>query len=209
MTIPIPTSVKEMTSRLTVCKQEAVYFSNNKASGFYRVESGFIGLYQVAETGKESLLRLYGKGSYFGYRSLFTHQRYPATARAMENSVVSRVNVHTFEDLQQLAPSLTKALTTEVCQELGEAERRLVQFSAFNAKNRIIDAIQHFFTYYPHYPWTYREISEYSATDVTTVIRFCKTLKQSGVLSIHHRNPHPVDLSKLPSANQLSKEKVE
>ncbi|MDN3702314.1 cyclic nucleotide-binding domain-containing protein [Vibrio artabrorum] len=120
MTIPIPTSLKEMTSKLTVCKQEAVYFSNNKASGFYRVESGFIGLYQVAETGKESLLRLYGKGSYFGYRSLFTHQRYPATARAMENSVVSRVNIHTFEDLQQLAPSLTKALTTEVCQELGK-----------------------------------------------------------------------------------------
>ncbi|WP_112479731.1 cyclic nucleotide-binding domain-containing protein [Vibrio variabilis] len=76
---------------------------------FYRVESGFIGLYQVAETGKESLLRLYGKGSYFGYRSLFTCQRYPATARAMEDSVVSRVNVHSFEDLQHLSPSLTKA----------------------------------------------------------------------------------------------------
>ncbi|CAH0528801.1 Anaerobic regulatory protein [Vibrio hippocampi] len=195
-----------MTTRLNVSKREAVYFSNTKASGFYRVESGFIGLYQIADTGKESLLRLYGRGSYFGYRSLFTNQHYPATARAMENSVISKVNIHTFEVLQQLSPSLNKALTTEVCQELGEAERRLVQFSAFNAKNRIIDAIQHFFTYYPHYPWTYREISEYSATDVTTVIRFCKSLKQSGALSEHHRKPHPLDLSKLDSARQMFKE---
>lgn len=208
MTIPIPTSLKEMTSRLTVGKREAVYFSHGKASGFYRVESGFIGLYQVAENGKESLLRLYGKGSYFGYRSLFTCQRYPATARAMEDSVVNRVNVHSFEDLQHLSPSLTKALTTEVCQELGEAERRLVQFSAFNAKNRIIDAIQHFFTHYPHYPWTYREISEYSATDVTTVIRFCKSLKQAGVLCKHHRKPHPLDLSKLANTHGMSKESI-
>ncbi|GMQ49447.1 Crp/Fnr family transcriptional regulator [Vibrio sp. 10N] len=208
MTIPIPTSLKEMTNRITVGKREAVYFSQDKASGFYRVESGFIGLYQVAETGKESLLRLYGKGSYFGYRSLFTYQRYPATARAMEDSVVSRVNVHSFEDLQHLSPPLTKALTTEVCQELGEAERRLVQFSAFNAKNRIIDALQHFFTHYPHYPWTYREISEYSATDVTTVIRFCKLLKQSGVLCKHHRNPHPLDLSKLTNTQGMSKESI-
>ncbi|MCQ1059904.1 Crp/Fnr family transcriptional regulator [Photobacterium sp. ZSDE20] len=199
-------SLHSSTVSLNVSKREAVYISNTKASGFYHVDKGIIGLYQVADTGKESLLRLYGPGSFFGYRSLFTNQRYPATARAMENSEVKKFDVKSFESLQQLSSELAKTLAIEVCHELGDAEKRLVQFSAFNAKNRIIDTIHHFFSYYPQYPWTYREISEYSATDVTTVIRFCKSLKESGVLCKQHRKPHPLDLNKLDRYRQASKE---
>ncbi|WP_264876513.1 Crp/Fnr family transcriptional regulator [Vibrio agarivorans] len=199
-------SLRSKSSLLDVSKREAVYISNAESSGFYYVEQGFIGLYQVADTGKESLLRLYGPGSFFGYRSLFTGQRYPATSRAMEASKIRKIVVKDFDCLQQLSPELAKDLAIEVCQELGDAEKRLVQFSAFNAKNRIIDTIHHFFTYYPQYPWTYREISEYSATDVTTVIRFCKSLKESGVLCKQHRKPHPLDLSRLDRYRIKSKE---
>ncbi|MDR9830111.1 Crp/Fnr family transcriptional regulator, partial [Vibrio sp. FNV 38] len=184
------------------------YISNTISSGFYYVEDGFIGLYQVADTGKESLLRLYGPGSFFGYRSLFTEQRYPATSRAMDASKIIRIDVKDFESLQKLSPELAKDLAIEVCQELGAAEKRLVQFSAFNAKHRIIDTIHHFFTYYPQYPWTYREISEYSATDVTTVIRFCKLLKESGVLCKQSRKPQPYDLNRLNRYRGKSKENL-
>ena len=199
-------SLRSKSSLLDVSKREAVYISNVESSGFYYVEQGFIGLYQVADTGKESLLRLYGPGSFFGYRSLFTGQRYPATSRAMVASKIRKIVVKDFDCLQQLSPELAKDLAIEVCQELGDAEKRLVQFSAFNAKNRIIDTIHHFFTYYPQYPWTYREISEYSATDVTTVIRFCKSLKESGVLCKRHRKPHPLDLSRLDRYRIKSKD---
>ncbi|WP_394153797.1 hypothetical protein [Vibrio maritimus] len=65
MMIPIPPSLKEMTSRFIVDKREAVYLSQGKASGFYRLESGFIGHHQMAESGKESVLRLYWEASYF------------------------------------------------------------------------------------------------------------------------------------------------
>ncbi len=189
---------------LNVKKNEAVYLSNTKATGFYYVDKGFVGLYQVADTGKESLLRLYGAGSFFGYRSLFTNQRYPSTARAMEKSHIKKFNVKNLESLQQISTDLANNLAIEVCHELGDAEKRLVQFSAFNAKNRIIDTIYYFFTYYPQYPWTYREISEYSATDVTTVIRFCKLLKESGVLCKKNRKPRPLDLNKLSLFRQVT-----
>ncbi|KHT64375.1 hypothetical protein RJ45_06550 [Photobacterium gaetbulicola] len=199
-------SLRNKTSSFTVSKREAVYISNTVSSGFYYVEEGFIGIYQVADTGKESLLRLYGPGFFFGYRSLFTEQGYPATSRAMETSKLRKIDVKDFDSLQQLSLELAKNLAIEVCQELGDAERRLVQFSAFNAKHRIIDTIHHFFTYYPQYPWTYRGISEYSATYVTTVIRLCKLLKESGVLCPHHRKPHPLDLNKLDRYRHNSKE---
>ncbi|MGF1739153.1 Crp/Fnr family transcriptional regulator [Photobacterium satsumensis] len=182
-----------------VSKKQVVYHNGLPAKGFYYVEQGLVGLYQVSESGKESLLRIYGPGSYFGYRSLFTAQNYPSTARAMLDSVLIRVNVNDFKSLDTTAPNLASFLMQEVCAELGEAEKRLMQFNAFSAKKRILDTIFYMFQTYPQYPWTYREIGEYSGTDTTTVIRYCKTLKDTGILDKNSRKPLPVDLKQLAS----------
>lgn len=187
-------SLESHTALASYCRKQVVYRSGNSARGLYCVKSGQVGLYQVTESGKESLLRIYGPGSYFGYRSLFTYQNYPSTARAMLDSDIIRIDVNDFQSLDELAPNLAQYLMKEVCSELGEAEKRLMQFNAFSAKKRILDTLSHFFEMYPDYPWTYREIGEYSGTDITTVIRYCKALKASGVLLKESRKPSPVDL---------------
>lgn len=180
-----------------IAKQHIIYRSGLPASGFYYVEQGLVGLYQVTENGKETLLRIYGPESYFGYRSLFANQHYPSTARAMLDSQISYINVQDFTSLQDISPQLSSCLMREVCEELGEAEKRLMQFNSYNAKKRILDTIYYIFQTYPEYPWTYREIGEYSGTDTTTVIRYCKTLKQAGLLNANSRKPQPIDLEKL------------
>ncbi|ORT52271.1 hypothetical protein ST37_02780 [Vibrio sp. qd031] len=178
-------------------KKQVIYESGQDANGFYYVTKGLIGLYQVTKTGKESLLRIYGPNTYFGYRSLFTQQSYPSTARAMLDSEVVKFGINDFQSLNKLSPVLANFLMQEVCIELGEAEKRLMQFNSFNAKKRILDTLYYFFEMYPKYPWTYREISEYSGTDIATVIRYCKTLKESGVLENSTRKPKPVTLQQL------------
>ncbi|MFA0441955.1 Crp/Fnr family transcriptional regulator [Vibrio sp. 10N.222.51.C12] len=176
-------------------KRQVVYHNGRPAHGFYYVQAGLIGLYQVSEVGKESLLRIYGPGSFFGYRSLFTQQKYPATARSMLDSHVLKINVNDFKTLDSFSPNLACYLMKGVCTELGEAEKRLMQFTAFSAKKRILDALFHLFTLYPSYPWTYREIGEFSGTDTSTVIRYCKYLKNLGVLDNSSRKPRPLDMS--------------
>jgi CRP-like cAMP-binding protein len=178
-------------------KKQIIYESGQDASGFYYVTKGLIGLYQVTKTGKESLLRIYGPNTYFGYRTLFTQQSYPSTARAMLGSEVVKFGINSFQSLNEKSPNLAKFLMQEVCIELGKAEKRLMQFNSFNAKKRILDTLHYFFDMYPSYPWTYREISEYSGTDIATVIRYCRTLKESGVLDNSTRKPKPVTLQQL------------
>lgn len=178
-------------------KRQPIYVSGAPSNGIYYVDSGQVGLYQVSQTGKESLLRIYGPGSYFGYRSLFTNQSYPSTARAMLQSTIFQCKIYSLQDLHQKSPELADYLMQEVCYELGEAEKRLMQFTVFNANKRILDSIFHVFDLYPHYPWTYREISEYSGTDISTVIKYCKKLKQLGYLVANSRKPVPVDLQQL------------
>ncbi|MGR5062351.1 Crp/Fnr family transcriptional regulator [Photobacterium sp. DNB22_13_2] len=197
MAIDIRTQLTNDIELVDVNKKEAVYRNGLTAKGFYYVEQGLVGLYQVSESGKESLLRIYGPGCYFGYRSLFTAQNYPSTARAMLDSSIIRINVNDYKSLDITAPSLARFLMAEVCSELGEAEKRLMQFNAFSAKKRILDTIHYMFNTYPEYPWTYREIGEYSGTDTTTVIRYCKTLKDNGILERNSRKPQPVNLQQL------------
>ena len=178
-------------------KKHVIYQNGTKANGFYYVESGLIGLYQISENGKETLLRIYGPGSFFGYRSLFTQQQYPSTARAMIESKIEKIRLHNFDELNHVAPKLAGYLVQEVCTELGESEKRLLQYNLFNSPKRIIDAIHFLFSQYPTYSWTYREIGEYSGTDTTTVLRICKKLKEVNLLDNHSRKPSPTDLSAL------------
>lgn len=175
-----------------VQKRNTIYRNGTPANGFYYVKRGQVGLYQVSEIGKESLLRIYGTGSFFGYRSLFTQQKYPATSRAMLESEVIKIRIDSMQELERSAPELAITLMQEVCKELGDAEKRLLQYSAFSSKKRILDALIHLFTYYPNYPWTYREIGEFSGTDTSTVIRYCAQLKKSNILQIGSRKPVPV-----------------
>lgn len=180
-------------------KQQVIYKNGQLANGFYYLKSGLVGLYQVSELGNESLLRIYSSGAFFGYRSLFTEQAYPATARAMLDTELFHIDIQDLKFLNDLAPEIANQLTREVCTELGQAEERLMQFNTFSAKKRILDAIHYVFLTYPQYPWTYREIGEFSGTDISTVIRFCKTLKALGILQKDSRKPQPVDLAKLES----------
>lgn len=178
-------------------KKQIIYRNGDAAKGFYYVRRGLVGLYQVSELGKESLLRIYSSGSFFGYRSLFTNQEYPSTARAMLDCEVIHIDIKNLDSLYNISPDMASYLTKEVCTELGEAEKRLMQFNAFSAKKRILDTIYFMFQTYPDYPWTYREIGEYSGTDTSTVIRYCKILKESGVLIKTSKKPQPVDLTTL------------
>ncbi len=178
-------------------RHHVIYSRGSTARGFYYVDDGLVGLYQVSEKGKETLLRIYGPGCYFGYRSLFTKQSYPATAKTMLKSTIVQINVKSFNFLQNLSPELVSSLMSDVCSELGEAEQRLMQFNSFNAKKRILDSLYYVFKTYPSYPWTYREIGEFSGTDTSTVIRYCKFLKQSGVLQADSRKLIPISLEVL------------
>ncbi|GAK87966.1 cAMP-binding protein [Vibrio ponticus] len=128
---------------------------------------------------------------------MFTQQKYPATSRAMLESEVVKIRIDSMQELERNAPELALTLMQEVCKELGEAEKRLLQYSAFSSKKRILDALIHLFSHYPNYPWTYREIGEFIGTDTSTVIRYCNNLKQANLLLSNSRKPRPVDVTQL------------
>lgn len=190
-------SINLSTTKTKLAKKQVIYRSNQQACGFYYLASGMVGLYRITESGKEHLLRVYGEGDYFGYRSLFSQEPYHLTTRSLLPSVIHHVHVKDVQELQAQAPEILQFLLKSVCRELGEAEGRFSNVAAYQTKVRVIDAIVELFQKFDFYPWTSREIAEYSGTETQTVIRFCKLLKEKNLLDPNARGIRPLDIEGL------------
>lgn len=178
--------VTAYTDERDYAKHQVVYRNGAPTRGFFYVKSGLIGLYQTTESGKESLLRIYGLVTSLGIAHC-SPSKTIALRKSMLPSELLQVNLSTFTELDSVSSNLSGFLVRGVCYELGEAENRLTQMTSNSAKVRIMDAIYHLFDNHPEYQWTYREVGEYSGTDTTTVIRFCKELKGMGILDSESR----------------------
>ena len=163
-------------------KGTVIYSQGEQANEFYYVEKGLIGLYHILENGKESLLRIYSSQDYFGFRTIFGTQVYHCTAKVLLPAEIIRVSPHNISVFIQSNPKAIQQLLHQLSEELQTSEQRLTKAAYMRSLDRVMESITHLTQYYPNYPWTYREIAEYSGCETETAIRISKELKKQGFL---------------------------
>lgn len=104
-------------------KGEIVFSEGEDADGFYVAIEGRIKVYKLSAEGKEQILHFFGPGEPFGEVPVFTGQRFPAHAEAMEESRVLFFPKESFVDLIKRNPSLALNM-------LGILSMRLRRFTA-------------------------------------------------------------------------------
>jgi CRP-like cAMP-binding protein len=104
-------------------KGELIFSEGEDGSGFYVVNTGRVKVYKLSPEGKEQILHIFGPGEPFGEVPVFTGQRFPANAEAMEQSRVFFFPKRSFVDLIKTNPSLALNM-------LGILSRRLRRFAA-------------------------------------------------------------------------------
>ncbi|QIW16801.1 cAMP-binding protein [Pasteurellaceae bacterium RH1A] len=163
-------------------KGSIIYTQGDAAREFYFLQSGLVGLYHTLENGKESLVRLYHSGDYFGFRTLFGDNRYHCSAKVLQTADILRLHLQDKSKFLASNPSLTNALIQQLAVELQDAERRLAQTAYKRSYERVMETIVSLTQRYPDYPWTYREIAEFSGCETETAIRVSRELKKQGIL---------------------------
>ena len=146
-------------------KGMSVYQQGEIAKEFYYVNRGLIGLYHTLDNGKESLVRLYQKGDYFGYRTLFGDDGYHCNAKVLVEAEIIRIK--------------PKDIDTFFVEKAKSAYLRTL--------DRVIDSIYFLTENFPYYNWTHREIAEYAGCETETAIRITKELKRNGLLQDWHK----------------------
>ncbi|EJS90916.1 hypothetical protein AAUPMC_06467, partial [Pasteurella multocida subsp. multocida str. Anand1_cattle] len=90
-----------------------VYQQGEVAQEFYFVKEGLVGLYHTLDNGKESLVRLYRQGDYFGFRTLFGlgDSRYHCSAKILIEAEVIRIKPENIDLFFLHNLQLSKSLT--------------------------------------------------------------------------------------------------
>ncbi|PSW17996.1 Crp/Fnr family transcriptional regulator [Photobacterium sanctipauli] len=183
----LPSSLDTYTKHLCFDKTEFIYDNGEVPSRFYFINSGLVTLKCVSDSGKDSILRLYQEGEFFGFRSMISNEKYYASARALIDCDVTFIRIPTLELLNQVSPETSSLLFAQLAKELREAEQRMAKIATSKVKDRVLDSIYHLINNYPDYPWTRREIGEYCGSETETIIRVCRQLKSEGHIDISNR----------------------
>lgn len=118
-------------------KGQVLFREGTVPKGVFIVKKGKIKIYQTNEEGRESIVYLYKKGDYFGYRPLLADEPHPVSAAAMDNVVISFIPRNTFMELLQQSNTLAKRLLINLSGEFSVWVSKLTAFSAYSVKERI------------------------------------------------------------------------
>lgn len=166
-------------------KQTLIYPQEDKASSFYYLHSGLVGLYHMLDNGKICLIRIYHQGEFFGFRSLFGNTIYHCSSRVLKPAFLTRITPHEPQNFLSHFPDLGNYLLSRLASELGDSEKRLANMAYNKTLQRVLHSIQYLNSSWPEYVWTWREIAEYAGCETETAIRISRELKAKGYLVEH------------------------
>lgn len=163
-------------------KGETLYAQGQTVCGLWYLDSGVIGLFHTLDCGKDTLVRVYQAGNWFGFISLFGNAQHHCYARILQNATLSHVIPHENRSFINSHPEFTAILIGQLAASLADAEHRLAWIARHPARHRVLSSLWYLTQHYPSYEWAWHEVAEFAGCETETALRFSKELKQAGIL---------------------------
>lgn len=173
-------------------KGEFIFYEGDEALFYFQIESGGVKMSNINEMGREYIQGDFGAGQSFGEPPLFIDEKYPASAFAVEDSVLLRLPKERFlkilDEYPHIQKSFLKLLAKKVYSKAVTAkavmnhtpEERLTSF--FNDYKKLHPATEPLLM-----PYTRQEIANFTGLRVETVIRTLAVMKSKRLIDIINR----------------------
>lgn len=163
-------------------RNQIIYHEGDMPENLYFVENGLIGLFHIAESGKETFLRVFGDKSIFGHRSFFASENYHATTIALADTSIRVLSIEKCNGFLDSNPNKLRFLLKHIAIDLGVAEIRLASQQDKSTNQRIAESLIFLKYKYPDVVWTRKEIGEYSCSSHESVARFMTKYETLGLV---------------------------
>lgn len=199
----LPSEVQaEFESAATVIelkRGDSIYKQGDDPRGIYFVKKGLVGLVILGMTGKEHLLRFFRQDQFFGHRSLFSDEKYHASAVALEPAVLHLVPKATILSALQKQPQMLFDVVKVLSRELRRCENQHVMVLDHQIDVRVAQALIYLKDLHPEHNWTRQEIANFCASTVSTVIKALADLESRGLILQEGRSIEILDREALIS----------
>jgi CRP-like cAMP-binding protein len=118
-------------------KSKYLFKENSFSKGVYIIRKGKVKIFQTNKEGKQSIVYIYKKGDYFGYRPLLSGEPHPVSAVAMDNVVVSFIPRELFNQILTKSSNFARKLLINLSQEFSVWINKMTVFSQYSVKNRV------------------------------------------------------------------------
>lgn len=169
---------------------QIIYHEGDEANKVHLIDEGMVGLFHIAENGKETFFRVFSENDLMGHRSLLAQEKYHASAVALSKVTLKTLSIEEFDKFLKENDRFNRYLLKLLAVDLGRAELRMSGLLDKTANKRIADSLVYLKLKYPDYVWTRREIAEYSGTTYESVTRLMTSLETKGHITKKGRDFH-------------------
>lgn len=187
-------------------KGQTIFFQGNPPMGLYCVSTGKIKISRSGNDGKEAIIRIAGPGDVLGHRSLFSKEKYEATATVLEDSSICFIEKNYIYATIQSDPSVALNMIEKLSRDMGIAEKKSAAMFQKNARERLADLFVEFSEDYGvkvedmiklDIRLSREEIASLIGSAHETVIRLISEFKEEGILVLEGKTILVKDIEKL------------
>lgn len=171
-------------------KGQVVFNQGGMPHGVFVIYSGKVKLFQLAENGREQIVRMAKAGDIIGYRALLSAENYTATAVPIEESSICYIPKKLFWNLMNADQDLSLQMMKLLSSDLRRAEHSITNIAQKPVKERLAEAILFMKETYGleadnmtlSVVMTREDIANFVGTATETAIRLLADLKHDNVI---------------------------
>lgn len=128
-------------SELKYRKGEVIFREGTVPSGIFLIRSGKVKKYKVDNSGKEQIFYVANQGELIGYHAVLSEERYPDSAAAIEDSMVSFIPQDDFMRILHRSPAFTSRLLKALSHEFTVLTNSISVIAQRTAPERLAIAL--------------------------------------------------------------------
>jgi len=184
-------SIAALASSIEIRKKSIVVQESDPGDSMYVILSGEVKVSTYSVDGREVVLALLGKGSFFGEMSLLDEQPRSANVTTMQDSTFANIRRRDLVPVLMEQPAIALKLLTEVAARLRKTSRVLERISSMDVSHRLYAyLVDHCLRFsqpdqggrYNTVLPTHQLLADQLSTSRETISRAISQLKKDGIL---------------------------
>lgn len=171
-------------------KGQLIFKQGSYPHGLYCLNGGKAKLFQLAENGREQIVRLTKPGDILGYRALLSGEQYTSSAEAIEDCNVCFIPKQVFLKFLETNTSLSMQVMKLLANDLKNAEHKVTDLAQKPVRERMAEALLYLKEVYGlekdnatiNVVMRREDLANIAGTATETAIRILADMKNDGLL---------------------------
>jgi len=175
-------------------KHQDIFLEDTYPKGVYILNKGKVKIYQNTHHGREQIISIHIENEIFGYRPLLCNEKYPVSARAIEDCRIDFIPKKDFLLLLSRSVKLSNALLKNLSYEFTVWVNSITTLGQRSVKERLlINILILTEKYRTKKKWPVEitlsrmDLASLTGTSIETIARLIKFLKEEKIISLKGR----------------------